>query len=98
MCENALARDRDKINVSQKCLLVREVCKADSILPGSRKILLAAFSDFCVFAARVISGIVMCWNRAVSRRGTNGPSSINLLEFIKYFLPMVLRRELVPVL
>src|ERR1700723_2940421 len=42
MCENALARDRDGINLSQKCLLVREVCKADSILPGSSKILLAA--------------------------------------------------------
>jgi hypothetical protein len=43
LCENALARDRDGINVSQKSLLVREVCKADSILPRLRKILLAAF-------------------------------------------------------
>ena len=46
MCENALARDRDGINLSQKCPLVREACKVDSILPGSRKIFLPAFRFF----------------------------------------------------
>ena len=64
LCENALARDRDGINLSQKCLLVREVCKADSILPGSRKILSARqrlpvrprFQTYCCLAANDVQG------------------------------------------